>query len=253
MSSNLIFGTKIKLLKMNQLDLRKQVVLDLKKTIGLDGQKATVVLVLDKSGSMQTRYQNGFVQRLLDRVLPIGLGFDDDQSVDLIVFHHEAFMHTPITRATIGNIVADVVKSYQWGATNYAPPINLLMDVVVGKQVKTGGVLGMGGTMKRPNTPQQNPVYVIYVTDGQNDDKSATEESLRECSQYPIFFQFVGIGNERFTFLQKLDDLPGRVRDNADFFQANDLDSISDDELYSRMMTEFPEFVRQCKTAGLIR
>lgn len=69
----------------NLLNLRKQIVLDLKKERGLENQKASVVFVLDKSGSMDWLYKNGFVQRLTERILPVGLGFDDDGEVELYV------------------------------------------------------------------------------------------------------------------------------------------------------------------------
>ena len=57
-------------------------------------------------------------------------------------------------------------------------------------------------------------------------------------------------GIERFDFLQKLDDLSGRVIDNADFFHLNDLASISDEQLYDRLLTEFLGWLKQEKEKG---
>jgi hypothetical protein len=233
-----------------QLDLRKRIVLDLKKKKGLEGQVASVILVLDKSGSMSNLYKNGFVQRLVERVLPVGLGFDDDGEVELYVFHSSAYRHkTNISRGTLSSIVPDVIKQYGYEATEYANPIKLILDQWIGP--KSSGFLGMG-SKTRPSKKLLNPLYVIFVTDGENSDKSETEEVLREASNYPIFFQFVGIGNERFNFLRKLDDLSGRVVDNANFFQANDLDGMSDEDLYDKLMTEFPDFIQNVRSKGWI-
>lgn len=235
--------------EMQQLDLRKQIVLDLKKQIGLEGQKASVILVLDKSGSMSSMYQNGKVQELLERILPLGLGFDDDGEVDFYIFHNQAFRHkTPITRQTISNITSEVIRMYDYQGTSYAPPIKMILDQWVGAETK-GGFFSKAG---RPSKTFTQPLYVIYVTDGQNDDKVNTEEILREASKYPIFFQFVGLGSDSFTFLQKLDNLTGREMDNAGFFQANDISRMTDEDLYTKMMVEFPAFVNLCKQKRLI-
>lgn len=234
-----------------QLDLRKQIVLDLKKQKGLEGQIARVVLCLDKSGSMDWLYKNGFVQRLVERVLPVGLGFDDDGEVELYVFHNEAFRHkTNISVNSISSIVPEVIRQYEYGGTKYAPPIELILDQMIG--TKSGGMFGLG-RKERPNKKLLNPVYVIYVTDGENSDRKETEEILKEASGYPIFFQFVGIGKETFSFLKKLDDLSGRVVDNANFFQANDLDKMTDEDLYGKLMEEFPSFVQECKRLNWIQ
>lgn len=235
---------------MDNLDLRKRIVLDLKKKIGLEGQKASVILVLDKSGSMSGLYNNGKVQQLLERMLPLGLGFDDDGEVDFYVFHNEAFRHkTTINRQTIPTIVSDVIGQYDYGGTSYAPPIKLILDQWIGKS--SSGWFTKEKT--RPAKSFKDPLYVIYLTDGQNDDKAETELVLREASKYPIFFQFVGLGNDSFYFLQKLDNLTGREMDNANFFQANDVSRMSDDDLYAKMMVEFPQFVTECKAKRLIQ
>lgn len=237
-------------MSIEKLNLRKEKVLNLKKTIGLDGELAYVVAVYDKSGSMGDLYKNGFVQRLTERILPIGMAFDDNQSVDLFVFHTQSYKHKePITTKNYTTIVSDIVKQYEWGGTNYAPTINQILDEF---SEKSGGFMGFGAKTRKPKKLDY-PVYVLYFTDGANDDKRETEILLKEASNYGVFFQFVGIGNARFDFLQKLDDLDGRFIDNADFFQANDLDSISDDELYARLMTEFPSYVKEARAKGLIK
>ena len=72
-----------------------------------------------------------------------------------------------------------------------------------------------------------------------------------EASRYPIFWQFVGIGNSRFSYLEELDEMQGRFIDNANFFSVNDLDIISDDELYKRLLSEYPDWITKAKQVGL--
>ena len=106
----------------------------------------------------------------------------------------------------------------------------------------------------------------MFVTDGTTSDKPLTERQLRWSSREPIFWQFMGIGkgkkskNKRlanvadsdFPFLEKLDELDGRLIDNADFFAVASLDEHSDAELYDLLMTEYPAWVRQAQQHGLL-
>ncbi len=234
---------------MEKLDLRKQIVLDLKKEVGLDGQIASVCAVFDKSGSMSPLYSNGFMQELVERLLPIGLGFDDDGTVDTYVFHDEAYRYGGITRNNYSGVVSDIIRKYEYGGTRYAPPIKLILDEWVGKP--SGGLLGFGAK-KRPAQTLKHPVFVLYFTDGENEDKQETIDILREASNYGVFFMFVGVGNASLNFLQKLDDLNGRFIDNADFHQFIDVRKVSDEELYRRLMVEFPKFVKDAKSKNLI-
>ena len=90
------------------------------------------------------------------------------------------------------------------------------------------------------------PTYLIFITDGDNFDKSKTDKIIKLMSKFPIFIQFVGIGNEDFKYLQKLDNLSGRKVDNANFAKINDLynsERISDKTLYERLLAEYPQWL----------
>jgi len=44
----------------------------------------------------------------------------------------------------------------------------------------------------------------------------------------------------------------GRYVGNANFFSLDDFRSISDNELYSRLLNEFPLWLREIKKKGMI-
>lgn len=229
---------------------RKKLVIDTKKNLGIPDQKAQVILALDYSGSMSDLYRKGIVQDTVERILPIALGFDDDGTVDTYIFENDC--NRIPEGATVKNLDGYVQNKilnggYRMAGTSYAPIINQIVADFGAK--KKGGFLGMGS---KPGT-SEIPVYVIFITDGENDDKVATEDAIREAANYGIFFQFVGIGNERFNFLTKLDDLSGRTVDNADFFKVSDLQGLSDTDLYSNLMNEFPSWIKAARSANLIK
>jgi hypothetical protein len=237
--------------------------------IGLNNQKAQVILALDISGSMSSLLSSGKVQRAIERILPLALNFDDDGSVEFFPYHHGGFEHpNPITLENIENFVQkEVLSKYQLGMTNYEPVISLIRKKL-GKDpqkshavssTSSGGFLGFGkktekefGTASKGVAANQ-PAYVLFLTDGDNGDHAKTEDALREASNEEIFWQFVGIGTTGFAFLEKLDNLSGRFIDNASFFQVNDLDAINDNELYSRLLHEFPQWLKLARDKNIIK
>ena len=154
------------------------------------------------------------------------------------------------------------------GGTNYAPSLRevvlpMVTDIKEESYTETetsttGGFMGFGAKTETHSVVKtrevakmkkvQYPVYVIFLTDGDCSDKSDTYKIVRELSHTGAFIQFIGIGGDSFNTLQKLDDLDKRELDNADFFAVYDIDGISDDELYAKLMTEFPAWIPQAKS-----
>lgn len=227
----------------DQLDIRKQKVLDLKKSKGMDG-KAQVVVAMDFSWSMSFLYNDGSVQKLVERLFPLALGFDDNEELDFYLFDHGYRQLSSVTRGNYATYIQDNAHG-DMGGTNYAP----VLSAIAKDKFTTGGFLGWGAK----DVPIGDPVYVIFITDGDNGDHAETKHIVRELSKKGIFIQFVGIGHSSFSFLEKLDDLDGRLIDNCNFFSAVDIGKMSDDELYGKLLTEFPEWIVQARAHNLIK
>ena len=229
---------------METLDLRKKKILDLTKSVGLEGQKAQVVLVMDYSGSMSELYKGGVVQELVERVLPLGLTFDDNKEIDMYLFHDGVIeLKETVKRHNIDGYVNKAISGKSMGATSYAPFIKSILKKY-GKKKLFG--LGNYDTL-------EYPAYVIVITDGSNDDQGDAKKAMIEASNAGIFFQFIGIGRSSFPFLEKLDTMDGRFIDNANFFPVQDVKSMSDDDLYACLFKEFPQYVKEARTKNLIK
>ncbi len=237
---------------MEKLDERKGIILNLAKGTNLEGLRAQVVLALDFSYSMSSLYTSGQVQELVERLLPLGLAFDDNGEVDFYLFH-DGLIKLPenITRANVvGYITKKVMNKYSMGGTNYAPIINKIVEDFGGEKAEKKGIFsGLFSKKKELNETKAAPLptYVLFITDGENGDKYDAEKAIINASKYGIFFQFVGIGSEQFNFLRKLDDLAGRVVDNANFFKVDSLSSKTDEQLYQLLLTEFPSWIPQAR------
>ena len=219
------------------LDLRKQEVHNLCTGIPvLNELKARVALVLDFSGSMRPLYRNGTVQSIIERIMPIAMQFDDNAELDLWIFDNGYHRLGGITQANFyGYVENEIMSKYRMGGTCYAP----VMQDIERKYIK--------------EEPAQMADYVIFITDGDNSDHGNTNTVIKKLSKQPIFFQFIGIGYEKFNYLQKLDDMSDRYVDNADFFSISDINAMSDNELYAKLFDEFPGWLSNPKVQEMIQ
>lgn len=90
------------------------------------------------------------------------------------------------------------------------------------------------------------------LTDGANSDPREAEKAIIDAANVGIFFQFAGVGNNEFPFLEKLDNLTGRLIDNAGFFKIPDLKTTPDTLLYSLSLKEFPDYIVEARKKNLI-
>jgi hypothetical protein len=91
------------------------------------------------------------------------------------------------------------------------------------------------------------PAYVIFVTDGGIDEEVKIKNLLIQSSRLPIFWQFVGVRGSGYGILQELDNMKGRYIDNANFFALDDFMSVRNSDLYSRLLNEFPSWLKEAK------
>ena len=229
------------------LDLNKTKVLNLKKEQWIDWQLAEVIFVVDYSGSMDNLYSNWTVQKVLERLFPIAMAFDDNQSMDFILFQDDYHICPSVTNSNVEWYVKNVAlrQNYKMGCTQYSP---VLKNVVLPKIMEKSWFFWMSKKIKKLD----NPIYVIFLTDWECSDKNATYDVVKELANGWVFIQFIGIGWDNFRTLQWLDDMDWRLLDNADFFPVKSISNITDDELYWKMMTEFPAWIKQAKAKNLI-
>lgn len=217
------------------LDLRKQEVNDIVMGIPqLSNITSRVALVLDFSGSMSGLYKDGTVQSIIERIMPIAMQFDDNQELDLWIFDNGFHRLGGVTVDNFYGLAMNIYNKYRMGGTCYAP---VMMDI-------------SNKYIKEEPTPIAN--YVIFITDGENSDKSDARKAIIETAKQPIFWQFIGIGNERFQFLQSLDDMDGRYVDNADFFAVKNINNMEDRELYTKLFDEYPGWLSDPKVQDMI-
>lgn len=76
-------------------------------------------------------------------------------------------------------------------------------------------------------------------------DHDKTDRIVRELSNYNLFVQFIGIGNERFSYLRSLDNLSGRTHDNTGFISVKDMNQMDDEQLYTEILRQYKEWLNK--------
>ncbi|MDD1443725.1 VWA domain-containing protein, partial [Dolichospermum sp. ST_sed3] len=232
------------------------------KKVNLSDHRAKVALCLDISGSMGNLYLKGKIQRFAEKVLALGCRFDDDGAIDVFLFGMLAHDVGEMTLDNFPNFINNIIDKYPLeGGTNYGKVIQQIRNHYFPD--------GRGMERKTPFISDM-PVYVMFLTDGATMDESDTRKQMIYASKEPIFWQFMGIGKSsknkgkgflsslvpsynEFAFLEKLDTMAGRYVDNANFFSVEDPETVSDEELYGFLMTEYPGWLKLAKEKKLLK
>ncbi|SDJ54026.1 VWA domain-containing protein [Salipiger marinus] len=211
-----------------------------KKGVGIP--KAKVALVLDISGSMAGLFRSGAVDALAQRALALGLTFDDDGALDIFLFGQKVHSFGTIGAGNLRGFAQRAIHAHPLeGGTRY------------------GDAMERVRTHYAPDFKDGLPVFVFFVTDGGTDDKPKTKRMLQDSSSEPIFWKLMGLikpgrfAGGRTGFLEELDDLQGRVVDNAHFFNVTDPSQPSPEEFYAGVLEEFPEWIAEARAKGILR
>ena len=199
--------------------------------------KAQCAAVFDISGSTDFPNRQFYTVRrgndvsvmsgIATRMLALGMQLDDNGSVPVVKFSSSAKTLPEVTQATLETYVAThFPKGSIGGGTCYPAAMKEVMKSF-------------------SNTA--DPGLVWFFTDGEcnAEDVEETKRLIKQYSSKPVFWSFVGIhvpgDKPDFGFLNELDNLGGRVIDNAGFFEVN-VETITDEELYTAMLGEFTQF-----------
>ena len=215
------------------VSLAKPLGVELKKR-NLETLVARVGLVMDISGSMTARFKNGTVQEIVNKTLPLAVQFDDDGELDCWYYGTTA---RRMDSVNLDNYTKAVPKEWKQlmlelgGCNNEPVVLRMVLDTYRDTKL---------------------PVYVLFITDGGVSKKSEIQKIITEASKLPIFWQFVGVGGSGYGILEKLDSMKGRYVDNAGFFALDDFKKVSNEELYARLLEEFPKWLKAIRDKGMI-
>ncbi|MEV5432253.1 VWA domain-containing protein [Streptomyces sp. NPDC052701] len=238
-----------------RLSLRKeQVAVSLRKH-GAAGVTARVVLVLDASGSMSFLYSKGVVADVVERMAAVAAQLDDDGEMQAWTFASNAARLPDLRLGELPEWLGLHVRVGEIGLFRRGRKKGLREGQVdmrdVGIQNEEQKVIAQVRAFVREN-PATAPTLVLFFSDGGVYRNAEIERELREAAQEPIFWQFVGLGKSQYGVLERFDTLPGRRVDNVGFFAVDDIGSVPDQELYDRLLSQFPGWITAAGRAGIL-
>ncbi|MFG3152560.1 VWA domain-containing protein [Streptomyces sp. NPDC048219] len=238
-----------------RLSLRKeQVAVSLRKH-GASGVTARVVLVLDASGSMSFLYSKGVVADVVERMAAVAAQLDDDGEMQAWTFASNPARLPDLRLGDLPEWLRLHVRVGEVGLFRRGRKKGLHADQVdmrdVGIQNEEQKVIAEVRAFVRDN-PAQAPTLVLFFSDGGVYRNSEIERELREAVEEPVFWQFVGLGRSNYGVLERFDTLPGRRVDNVGFFAVDDIGTVPDQELYDRLLSEFPSWITAAGRAGIL-
>ncbi|MGW1348381.1 VWA domain-containing protein [Streptomyces sp. NPDC002409] len=240
-----------------RLSLRKQQVLVSLNKHGVAGLRARVVVVLDASGSMSGLYRRGTVAGVVERMVAVAAQLDDDGEMQAWTFATNPARLPDLAVGDLPEWLGLHVRVGQSGGfIRRKPPRGLLPGQIdmrtVGIQNEEQKVIAEVRAHVRAH-PVPDPTLVLFFSDGGVYRNKEIEQELRAAADEPVFWQFVGLGSSQYGVLERFDTMPGRRVDNVGFFAVDDIERISDQELYDRVLSEFPSWLRDARQAGILR
>ncbi|WP_307817814.1 VWA domain-containing protein [Nocardia acididurans] len=240
-----------------RMSLRKeQVAVSLAKQ-GMQGLTARVILVLDASGSMTMLYEKKVVHRVVERMAAVAAQLDDNGVMPAWTFASNPARLPDLTLADLPRWLELHVRCGQLKLFGGRRAANLQpgqVDMrVVGIQNEEQKVIAeVRNQVRAERVPL--PTIVLFFSDGGVYKNREIERELRAAVEEPIFWQFVGLGSKAgYGVLERLDTMGGRRVDNVGFFSVDDIDNLSDPELYDRLLSEFPSWIKAAAAAGILR
>ena len=227
-------------------------------------QQWQVILVGDKSYSMDSEYHRGTVQEVVERTLGFAVIVDDDGTVPAVFFggniaEYEIKLNDFHQYLQRNNIHTD-------GNTPLTEALQRVANITGNGDLvrSSGGGIFHRNTEPRPSVSKMDtPAYVVIVTDGRPNDPSSATDLIRRLSYRGLFLKFLFVGNDRagWEYLESLDDdIPvgvpyeqgGRLIDNVDAKNLGSISTMSDEEFYAAMFDEAGTWLTAARTNGLI-
>lgn len=224
----------------------------------LINEPARVALILDNSISMNRMYDTGQVQTLAERALAAAACLDDDGEIDVFCFDTSAAYLGSLNLDNYKKGVDRLLNGRRRGSTNYAAAFREVAshyNLHGTEQQKSKGLFGFGKKKVESSDKEIEtlPVFAIFVTDGTPNSAPEASTALIKASETPIFWKFLSVGNEKIKFLELLDEMDGRLIDNANYQRVGNLSSVSSEQLLQKIVVEYGDFLKAARKAGILK
>lgn len=171
--------------------------------------------------------------------MPLAVSFDDDQALDCWAFGEHPLYLGEVSLNNFDDFIDTAHGGWRdWPLGSRTNNEASVMEMVTKFYMADG---------------LDVPAYILFISDGGVRDSRGISKIMAQAAKLPMFWQFVGLGGKTYGILESLDDMEGRVIDNCNFFELDDLNDITEEALYEKMLEEFPSWLIEARQIGIIR
>lgn len=223
------------LFKDTSQDLEKHVVnLSKEKGVNLNNHIAQFFSVFDRSASMYIPFDSGQMQRVSTKFFTIGVKFDNDKEMQVLVFNAHTNQVESMTLENYTDFVQSQIINKGFGpsgTTGYVPAIDAIIDMYANSKC-----------------PCPYPAFGTFLTDGAADESSEKLDAAfkRLYETHKIFLACIGFRtySTRDTDFDYLKELNKRFP-NINFMEVDDFERMGNDQLFSGILKGYPEWLRR--------
>jgi len=193
-----------------------------------------VKMCLDVSGSIHPLFNNGTIQELVNRLIPVAMRFDDNQSLEAYAFGSDVCEVEPITPDDFDSYVnhkfiPQVPSNILWSGTHYSKALKKIHGDVKGNA--PGFIRSLFGA----KTKDTEPSYLMFITDGEDQGNSAEADQLvHMLGNENMYIQLIGVGNADFSLLRVL----ANKHDHVGFVTFPNLNKTTDEQMYETLLND---------------
>lgn len=198
-----------------------------------------VALAIDVSGSMRGAFLRGAVQEALSQLFAVAWLFDDNAQLEVWAFDTQVYSLPNVTlenyeRYVDNNITGN--SAINWGGTEYQPVLQAVEEYFFGDvRSATKGwvdkVLSLFSGKPEQPIAAPDPVFCIFVTDGESANTGITIDYLRRIQHRNLFVQTIGVQTSLNTLPSLAAELP-----NVGYAEVDSLDKSTPEALYSKII-----------------
>lgn len=201
---------------------------------GISNATAKVAVVMDMTKTMLWDYEDGTISKAISKFMPVVAQLDGNCQADFWLYGDIPREMPPLT------------------LDNYANAIPRDWTRIMQELGGGNNELNVMNTVAQKYSGISTPVYVIFVTVGSIQDGNAVADFIRQQSNKPVYWQFIGLNGMRYGDIEHPESIQGRTTDNIGFFEADDFDDMNDGRLYNMMLAKFSKWLNEAKQKGLI-
>ena len=195
--------------------------------------RARIVLAIEASKNTAKFFSDGSMQNLITKVLPLAMQFSANAQLDYWLYSGRCKKMFPIGERNYAAAIPNDWGSLMWSLGENKTETTAMTEILSSCQ------------------PFNMPTYILFITSGNVALDNQIEQMVVSSSQLPVFWQFLGMGGNRYGVFERIQNLSGAAINNAKFAAISGFSQHSTPELYKFLLGDFSKWRKEAIRRGI--